>query len=779
MKRLITMAAVLLLGAAACSQRYEVDLPLALNRTEMRFKSSGNSYYVLVYSDGHWTAELDKDVPWVTLSKTSGDGNGQIMVSTDINKGVSRGVTLIVSNGHGSREMYISQEKGTTDGGNYRFVKEGVELLRAASTARIMAGTDLDDATVEGAIDTVIYATENEDWVHDIEVSRSRVTFRVDENGTGADRTATVRITFPLARWDTPVTAYFNILQSVGEPVELQARVESVQGNAIHLSEDERLTLLDADGNATLPASVSDASAEGATLLLNGDAIRSGILGGVYPEDYVSRWSGGKVYVSIPAEQELKTSLSRAADLTVLAGKKEGESLVLRSACSILRIKIAGTGSLRELSVSSGLPLAGEGSIDMGAEAPFYTPSAGGPESISVLLPEGGINLPAELYLTVPSGHLGRLTVNATTSAWSGSVTAESETVGIVHDIVPLEEITLSIPAGAENLSEGGKWANCYLVEDPAEKLYCIDIRRPDGTVPAEDITRCSYLWQTAPDVLTYLAIDAKEGKLYFRKGQNRPGNAHVAVLNADGEIRWSYHIWAPATPVESRKFGSYSIMDRNLGAREAMATDFSGASIGMHFQWGRKDPFPPSAQTGTSGNGNHGKVYPDAIAFVTAQDGVPQELADATPTTYYWGSGASGKQDWREVQDDNLWASANSNNNPCPKGWTVSGNEVLSLIAARMTGITFESRVGITIKDDDNKPVLFAPGGVYRRSTSTASEMANMGDGWIWSATPVEDATYGGSYRLWYQSNMNNRRVDKAYPQRRWGGNVRCVKVQ
>ena len=484
MKRLMMLAAVLLLGAAACSQRYEVDLPLALNRTEMRFKSSGNSYYVLVYSDGHWTAELDKDVPWVTLSKTSGDGNGQIMVSTDINKGVSRGVTLIVSNGHGSREMYISQEKGTTDGGNYRFVKEGVELLRAASTARIMAGTDLDDATVEGAIDTVIYATENEDWVHDIEVSRSRVTFRVDENGTGADRTATVRITFPLARWDTPVTAYFNILQSVGEPVELQARVESVQGNAIRLSVDERLTLLDADGNATLPASVSDASAEGATLLLNGDAIRSGILGGVYPEDYVSRWSGGKVYVSIPAEQELKTSLSRAADLTVLAGKKEGESLVLRSACSILRIKIAGTGSLRELSVSSGLPLAGEGSIDMGAEAPFYTPSAGGPESISVLLPEGGINLPADLYLTVPSGHLGRLTVNATTSAWSGSVTAESETVGIVHDIVPLEEITLSIPAGAENLSEGGKWANCYLVEDPAEKLYCIDIRRPDGTVP-------------------------------------------------------------------------------------------------------------------------------------------------------------------------------------------------------------------------------------------------------------------------------------------------------
>lgn len=779
MKRFLMLSAVLLLGAAACSQRYELDLPLALNRTEMRFKSSGNAYYVLVYSDGPWTAALDKDVPWVTLSRTSGDGNGQIMVSTDLNKGVSRGVSLIVSNRHGSREMYISQEKGSSEGGNYRFVKEGVELLRAATTARIMAGTDLDEATIEGAVDTVIYATENEDWVHDIEVSRSRVTFRVDENGTGAERTATVRITFPLARWDTPVSASFNILQSVGEPVEIRARVESLQGNAIHLAEEDRLTLLDSDGIATLPATVSQASADGATLLLNGDAVRAGILGGVYPEDYVSRWSGGKVYLNIPAEQELKTALSKASDLAVLVGRKEGESLILKSACSILRVKIAGTGALRELSLSSGLPLAGEGTIDMGAETPCYTPSVGGSESISVLLPEEGISLPAELYLAVPSGNLGRLTVHATSTSWSGIITAGSETAGTVHDIIPLEEMTLTIPSDAADLSDGEAYANCYRVEDPAEKTYSFSIRRPDGTVPAEDISRCTCLWQTAPDVLTYLAIDAKAGRLYFRKGADRPGSAHVAVMNADGEIRWSYHIWAPASPVEERRFGTHIVMDRNLGAIEPMATDYSGASIGMHYQWGRKDPFPPSAQTGTSGNGNHGKVYPDAIVFVTAQDGVPQEVADATPNTYYWGSGASGKEDWRAEQDDNLWASPASLNNPCPKGWTVAGNDVLSLIADRMRGVAFESRIGLTLTDDDGKPMLFAPGGYYRRSASTASEMANMGDGWIWSATPVEGRSYGGSYRLWYQSNANNRRVDTTYPQRRWGGNVRCVKVQ
>ena len=42
-----------------------------------------------------------------------------------------------------------------------------------------------------------------------------------------------------------------------------------------------------------------------------------------------------------------------------------------------------------------------------------------------------------------------------------------------------------------------------------------------------------------------------------------------------------------------------------------------------------------------------------------------------------------------------------------------------------------------------------------------------------------VNATPYRGSYRLWYQSNVNNRRIDSTYPHRRWGGNVRCVKVQ
>ena len=300
MKRIIYWAAIMLLAVTACTQRYELDLPLALSRAEMRFKNSGDTYYVLVYSDGPWKAELGKNVDWVTLSATSGEGNAELKVTTDLNPGVSRGVTLYVSNSHGSRELYISQEKGTTDAGNYSFVKESVDVLRSAAKARIMSGTNLDEDTVSGAIDTVIYASEDEEpWIHDIEVSPKRVSFRVDENNTGAPRSAEVQISFPLARWDTPVKASFKVNQSVSDPIELEARVTPIDGTGIQFLEDDQFVLLDADGSSTISASIGDLSSESATLLVNGDAVKSGILGGVYPEDYVSRWSNGKVYISV------------------------------------------------------------------------------------------------------------------------------------------------------------------------------------------------------------------------------------------------------------------------------------------------------------------------------------------------------------------------------------------------------------------------------------------------------------------------------------------------
>lgn len=104
--------AALMLGASACSQRYELHLPLSLNREKMEFKKEGASYYVLVYTDNNWTASLSEDASWLSLSRTSGSGNAQIMVTAEANSSAEREAVLTVDDGSARKTMQITQQTG-------------------------------------------------------------------------------------------------------------------------------------------------------------------------------------------------------------------------------------------------------------------------------------------------------------------------------------------------------------------------------------------------------------------------------------------------------------------------------------------------------------------------------------------------------------------------------------------------------------------------------------------------------------------------------------------
>ena len=102
----------LILGASACSQRYELHLPLSLNREKMEFNKEGASYYVLVYTDNNWTASLSEEASWLELSRTSGSGNSQIMVTAKSNTSAEREAVLTVDDGSARKTMLITQKTG-------------------------------------------------------------------------------------------------------------------------------------------------------------------------------------------------------------------------------------------------------------------------------------------------------------------------------------------------------------------------------------------------------------------------------------------------------------------------------------------------------------------------------------------------------------------------------------------------------------------------------------------------------------------------------------------
>lgn len=92
--------------------------------------------------------------------------------------------------------------------------------------------------------------------------------------------------------------------------------------------------------------------------------------------------------------------------------------------------------------------------------------------------------------------------------------------------------------------------------------------------------------------------------------GNKEGGNALIGAFDENGVVIWSWHIWVspemydPTTGqikenefLENWKISGYRFMDRNLGALSNSPvhdSDYknSVASMGLQYQWGRKDPF-------------------------------------------------------------------------------------------------------------------------------------------------------------------------------------------
>lgn len=82
--------------------------------------------------------------------------------------------------------------------------------------------------------------------------------------------------------------------------------------------------------------------------------------------------------------------------------------------------------------------------------------------------------------------------------------------------------------------------------------------------------------------------------------GGVRGGNALIGAFTNNGTLLWSWHIWICPDMVESEgvikeeyiqhwSINGYYVMDRNLGALDNKP---GVASLGLLYQWGRKDPF-------------------------------------------------------------------------------------------------------------------------------------------------------------------------------------------
>ena len=177
-------------------------------------------------------------------------------------------------------------------------------------------------------------------------------------------------------------------------------------------------------------------------------------------------------------------------------------------------------------------------------------------------------------------------------------------------------------------------------------------------------------LWETehtyTPEVRGSIieSIELVGGEVEFET-TGQEGNALIAVKDDAGNILWSWHIWAtdqPQTHDWISQWGTYTVMDRNLGATRADrgSGDQWREASGTLYQWGRKDPF----------------VFNGSRGYFTYQPTVEETVKNPTAFVPKGDTWTSDDQTtlWK-IETKTMW-------DPCPPGYMVARYEAFEHVA-------------------------------------------------------------------------------------------------
>ena len=255
-------------------------------------------------------------------------------------------------------------------------------------------------------------------------------------------------------------------------------------------------------------------------------------------------------------------------------------------------------------------------------------------------------------------------------------------------------------PAGGVTDLSADASANSYFVTVAGD--YKFKAVKGNSAESVGEVAKAEIVWETentatAPEVNAVIAkVGFEEGYVTFSTPETlKPGNALIAVKDASDAILWSWHIWIPATEVkvwDSEALCGAKMMDRNLGALvdTGASGDVDPLSIGLYYQWGRKDPFPGAAEFAKSPAG--AKVA--GTEWTYHKELISTAYSIAHPTEY---ASVPEVDDgvWNADDPKDLWNTEENQKtvyDPCPPGYRVPKyDKSLPLWAGSDEGFTYD----------------------------------------------------------------------------------------
>lgn len=282
-----------------------------------------------------------------------------------------------------------------------------------------------------------------------------------------------------------------------------------------------------------------------------------------------------------------------------------------------------------------------------------------------------------------------------------GKVLFLNDITAHIDTYVPPTSHTATHPAiaGATDLGASGT-ANCYIIysndEGNKDKVFKFKAVRGNSDELLSGIDSAVIIWETYNNnddvtknsVILDVDFDKQDGDDTYWVTLQMPstlhsGNALIAVKDKSGKILWSWHIWVPSTTISAIDAGIHptAVMSRNLGAlvdTQAGESMIDVTSIGMFYQWGRKDPFPgPSVIS--EGYEGFGKVAGTAPTYDKVQLTVAESIQQPTLLARGGYEGSSlVDPNWCPTPDADLWGDSGSKSkyDPCPVGYRVPKRE-------------------------------------------------------------------------------------------------------
>ena len=358
--------------------------------------------------------------------------------------------------------------------------------------------------------------------------------------------------------------------------------------------------------------------------------------------------------------------------------------------------------------------------------------------------------------------------------------------------------------------------ANCYIVSDNGKNIEQdlivtvkgngevglvadnTPLEEKDPYISVDKIGDVQIIWETSDGLITIVQengkakLDKESGIIKYKvnldsenaqiKASNelnsqsyKGGNALIGAFgkNGDGSVNyndllWTWHIWVCPDIDNNPKDGfisddelkaidqewvtGYTFMDRNMGA---LGSQPGLSSLGLLYQWGRKDPFIGAAEVSKTRSGN--RMYTrlpleeKGYYWRNSSGDMTVEASTKAPTTlikgkitgtdyaYLWGT-ASGLDGEANAGNKTIY-------DPCPYGYRVPN----------VAAIKFKGTASIETSSSDYKNTDSEKQNWYTNNEFWPLKVAGSSSGW----TKYEQISGKSSYGFWLRYDKHDTEPD------------------